>query len=121
MQQELPVRKRNRLQGYDYSLSGTYYLTLCVEGRHNLLGEVDVGAIINCPHTILSDCGKIVEEAIDNIPKHYPQIAVDKYVIMPNHVHIILDVDTKDAHGRLIIAPTRYRTSSKRFKGGLGT
>ena len=116
MQQELPVRKRNRLQGYDYSLSGTYYLTLCVEGRHNLLGEVDVGAIINCPHTILSDCGKIVEDAIDNIPKHYPQIAVDKYVIMPNHVHIILDVNTEGVHGRLIIAPTTVSSVIKEMK-----
>ena len=120
MQKELSVRKRNRLQGHNYSLNGTYYLTLCVKGKHNLLGEIVVRAITNRPQIILSDYGKIVDKAINNISQYYPQINVDKYVIMPNHIHMILIVeaitnrpqDMDDASGqliasgRLIIAPT---------------
>ena len=116
MEKELPVRKRNRLQGYDYSLNGAYYLTPCVEGRHNLLGEVAVGAIINRPQIILSDYGKIVDIAINNIPKYYPQINVDKYVIMPNHIHMILVIDTDNISGRLLIAPTTVSNVIKGMK-----
>ena len=114
MNKELPVRKRNRLQGYDYSLNGTYDLTLCVEGRHNLLGEIGVGAIINRPQVILSDYGKIVDTAINNISKYYPQINVDKYVIMPNHIHMILVINTHSR--RLIIAPTTVSNVIKGMK-----
>ena len=129
MQKELPVRKKNRLQGYNYSLNGVYYLTLCVKGKHNLLGEVVVKVITNRPQIILSDYGKIVDKAINNIPQYYPQINVDKYVIMPNHIHMILIVgaitnrpDMDDASGRsiasgrLIIAPTTVSNVIKGMK-----
>ena len=53
----------------------------------------------------MSDIGKMIDDSIDNIPKIYPHILVDKYVIMPNHVHMILRVGTAES-GRQIAAPT---------------
>ena len=133
IQRELPVRKRNRLQGYDYSLNSAYFLTLCVKGKHNLLGEIDVRAITNRPQIILSNYGKIVDKAINNISQYYPQINVDQYVIMPNHIHMILIVgaitnrpDMDDgsgrliASGRLIIAPTTVSNVIKGMKSSGG-
>lgn len=73
----------------------------------------NVGAIINRPlnPTQLSKYGTIVDGAIQNIPKFYTNVSVDKYVIMPNHVHMIvlIENETKTTNGRLIIDPTLSR------------
>ena len=101
---ELPKRKSMRLKDYDYSQNGVYFITICVKNRHEMLWKnMPVGAIINRPP--LSEYGLIVEGAVNEIPAHYPIIVVDKYVVMPNHVHIILIVGEGNG-GRLIIAPT---------------
>ena len=100
---EMQTRKKNRLEGYDYSKDGAYFITICVKDRHELLGSV-VGAINNRPYASveLNEYGHITDIAIKEIPVHYEGVAVDNYVIMPNHIHLILTFDT----GRLIIAPT---------------
>ena len=65
-----------------------------------------VGADIIRPHALtLSQYGCFVEEAIQNISHHYVGVTVDKYVVMPNHVHMILKLSYKD--GRMISAPTK--------------
>lgn len=102
---ELPKRKRQRLINYDYSNNGAYFITICVKDKRELLWNNAVGAILNRP--MLSEYGLVVEEAINVIPLYYPMITVDKYVIMPNHVHIILLINTNyNNDGRLRIAPT---------------
>ena len=101
---EIHNRKITRLKDYDYSKPGAYFITICTQNRKCLLWE-NVGAITNRLHPSLSDTGKIVEQCILNISKHYPMISVDHYVVMPNHVHLLLRIDT-DPEGRLIIAPT---------------
>lgn len=55
-----------------------------------------------------STCGMIVDEAINNISSVYPALSVDCYVIMPNHIHLLLRVCTDD-HGRPMVAPTMSR------------
>ena len=67
---------------------------------------MDVGAIIDRPKNVpLTNLGIIVQRSIENIPKHYPAISVDHYVIMPNHIHLLLQINT-DVNGRSMIAPT---------------
>ena len=93
---ELPKRKGNRLQDYDYSSPGAYFITICTKDRKNLLWR-DVGASIARPEDVaLSDAGKIVDKAIKNIPVRYPAISVERYVIMPNHVHLLLQIHTNE-------------------------
>ena len=101
---ELPVRKSIRLKGYDYSKAGYYYITICVKNGHEMLWEEErnVGARIARP---LSQIGRIVKTAIENIPKYYETVKIDKYVIMPNHIHMILILH-KDNSGRAMRAPT---------------
>jgi REP element-mobilizing transposase RayT len=77
-----------------------------------MLGSLDIGANSVCP--LLSDIGKTVEHAITQIPIHYPMVTVDKYVIMPNHIHMILIIS--DEIGRTLFAPTISRVI-KQFKG----
>ncbi len=101
----VPKRKQNRLTEYDYSTPNAYFLTICTENRKNFFWK-DVGAIIDRPEDVsLTDLGAIVQRSIEDIPKCYPAITVDHYAIMPNHIHLLLQIHT-DGDGRSMIAPT---------------
>ena len=105
MHMELPKRKQNRLTEYDYSTPNAYFITICTDNRRNLFWK-GLGAIIDRPeHVPLTSLGRIVQQNIEDISKHYPMISVDHYVIMPNHVHLLLQINT-DPDGRSLIAPT---------------
>lgn len=115
---ELPKRKANRLKNHNYC-DETYFITICTENKKCLFSQI-VGADTIRPNTVkLTMYGKIVENAIHNIPTIYPNCRVDKYVIMPNHIHLILSVNHSD--GRIISAPTvigqfkRYVTKTVGF------
>ena len=85
---ELPERKLNRLQEYDYSQNGAYFVTICTQDRHKILSSI-VGDGFSVP----KHCGIIAEEIIAQIPVKHPSVAVDKYVIMPDHIHLLLRFD----------------------------
>ena len=101
----LPSRKPNRLPAFDYSQPSAYFITICTEKRSQILWE-HVGASIARPEEMpLSHIGTVVEEAILKIPEKYPAISVDTYVVMPNHVHLLIQINT-DEDGRAMLAPT---------------
>jgi putative transposase len=77
-------RKSPRLKNYDYSQSGAYFVTICTEGRQHLFGEVENSAMQ------ISQTGQLCIEHWDDLPKHFPSIELDGFVVMPNHVHGIL-------------------------------
>ena len=111
---EQPIRKKNRLSNYDYSQNGAYFITICTEKRKCLLAAI-VGAIIDRPaYPQLTAAGEKVDEAIRGIPARYPNVRLEKYVIMPNHIHLLLMIDT--LHGRSMIAPT-VSTIVRHMKG----
>ena len=90
---EQPKRKTIRLRDYDYSNAGVYFITVCVKDRKALLWN-NVGASIARPQDVnLSAYGKIVDDAIRQIPIHYPDVNVDNYVVMPNHIHLLLSIE----------------------------
>ena len=108
MDKEIPKRKFARLKNFDYSSCGAYFLTICTEERRNYFWE-NVGATTGRPQNIeLSPYGKTVDEAILNIPTIYPAISIDFYVIMPDHIHLLLVIHT-DENGRPMVAPTLSR------------
>lgn len=85
MMTNLPNRKPNRLKGYDYAGNGAYFITICTKGRKYILSRIPVGnAAPGVPKIELTAIGKIVEEHLRLIP------GIDKYVIMPNHIHLII-------------------------------
>ena len=102
---ELPKRRRNRLLEYDYSKPNAYFITICTNNRKNYLWE-NTTSIINKPEDVpLSAYGSIVRKCICDIPKHYPMLSIDHFVIMPNHIHLLLQINT-DVDGRPMAAPT---------------
>ena len=113
---DLPERKQIRLKEYDYSTDGAYFVTVCTKDKKHLFWDEEkmrlkktnrVGADIIRPEDInLSRTGEIVKEAIENIPIKYENVTLDSFVIMPNHIHIIIFIE-KANNGRIISAPTR--------------
>ena len=102
---ELPKRKPNRLKDFDYSQPNAYFITICTKNKEMLFWE-NVGASIARPEDVrLSKYGKIVVEAIEKISTIYPEITVDNYVVMPNHIHLLLQIHS-DSSGRAMLAPT---------------
>ena len=111
----MPKRKKNRLENYDYSSCGAYFITICTLNRNNYFWE-NVGAIIDRPQDIeLSLYGKIVDQAIQNISSVYSSLSIECYVIMPDHIHLLLRV-CADENGRPMVAPTMSRIV-KQLKG----
>lgn len=99
----LPMRKHNRMKCFDYASAGCYFITLCVKDRCELLGSIKnvrttpVGnAFMRSdirpdmrpePKFIYSAIGNIVRNEIEKLETRYDNLKIDKYVIMPNHIH----------------------------------
>lgn len=102
---ELPSRKKNRLDEYDYSAPNAYFITICTDKRRNLFWK-DISSIVNSMEDVaLTPYGEIATKVILEIPGHYPMISVDTFAVMPNHVHLLLQINT-DHGGRPMAAPT---------------
>ena len=86
---DLPTRKKNRLDRYDYSSRGAYFITICVTDRNALLWEQGV-EVVQPDQPPLSAYGRIVDTAIRQITAHYDNIILDQYCIMPDHVHMLV-------------------------------
>ena len=110
-----PQRKPNRLADFDYSTPGAYFITICTQDCKCILWET-VGASTARPQTQRLSCwGMVVEQAICSIPLHHPAVSVDHYAIMPNHIHLLLQINT-DTDGRPLAAPT-VSTIVQQMKG----
>ena len=87
----LPKRKPTRLKGYEYSTPGAYLITICVKDRKQLLSKIIVGDDAHIvPKSHISNYGLICDKYINNINIKYENVTIDKYVIMPNHIHLII-------------------------------
>jgi REP element-mobilizing transposase RayT len=84
-------RRSIRLRGYDYAQAGAYFLTLCTQGRAKLFGRVAGGAVD------LTDIGRIVAEEWERTPTIRPNVELDAFVVMPDHMHGIIVIAWRDA------------------------
>ena len=85
MKELLPTRKKIRLDNYDYSQENMYFITICVKDRLELLGKIDERNIIE-----LTKEGNIVKQEINRLEEIYKNIIIDEYVVMPNHLHVLI-------------------------------
>lgn len=86
-------RKSLRLKHYDYSQNGLYFLTLCSKNRECLFGEIITDVMV------LNNLGKKVTEFWLNIPDYYPQVKLHQFVVMPNHIHGIIEIAKEETRG----------------------
>jgi len=95
---DFPNRKPNRLPDFDYSTPGAYFISICVKGKKCQLGHIVGGGAFDAPQMKLTTAGKVVEKYILS-GNYIPGVYVDKYVIMPNHIHMILFVNATASNG----------------------
>lgn len=101
-----------RLRGYDYTTTGDYFVTLCTLGRECLFGEVETREVK------LSEIGTMARLFWEEIPRHFQNVVLDSWIIMPNHIHGILSIRS----GRPTTSADAQNATSKRcvLPGSLG-
>lgn len=94
-------RKSIRLKGYDYSQTGAYFVTVCAHNHELLFGHIAEERMI------LNDAGKFANKCWLEIPEHFPHVTLDKFIVMPNHIHGIIIIDTMNDVGVQNVEPLR--------------
>lgn len=82
-------RKSLRLKNYDYSQNGFYFITICIQNKECLLGE-----IID-QEMILNHAGRMIDTIWHEIPKYYEGFKIHEYIVMPNHIHGIIEISSR--------------------------
>jgi putative transposase len=83
------------LKGYDYTRPGAYYVTICLQDKYSLL----LGDVLN-EMVLLSHFGEIVRKCWNQLPRHYPNVKLGEFIVMPNHVHgVIWLIDPEECAG----------------------
>ena len=78
-------RRSHRLPGYNYSRSGYYFITICIHDKNrDLFGVVENGKMV------LNEMGNIANQQFECLPERFPNIKMDAYIVMPNHVHAVI-------------------------------
>lgn len=98
-----------RLQNWDYGSNGAYFITICTHNREHYFGKI-VDGIMQ-----LNDIGKLAQQYWMEIPNHFSFIALDNFVVMPNHIHGILIIDKMDNDGDGI-GTIRTAAATKKWK-----
>jgi REP element-mobilizing transposase RayT len=80
-------RRSIRLKDYDYSQAGAYFVTICTWNKEYVFGEIDSG------NMSLNAYGQVTTTCWRDLPKHYPHIELDEFVVMPNHTHGIIVIN----------------------------
>ena len=131
MEKKLPTRKNTRLQVFDYNIPMAYFVTICTEHKLPLLSNIVGGDVLDAPQSDdinvakveLLECGKLAEKYIRQLNDFYEDINVENYVIMPDHIHILLRVLDAEVGGASRTSPptrqhsrvTSFISAFKRF------
>ena len=84
-----PNRKTIRLKNYDYRSAGVYHVTVCAHNRQCIFGSVVNGKMV------LNAIGRVAHENAELIPAHYPESQLIDFIVMPNHIHMLLGLQTE--------------------------
>lgn len=113
----LPKRKKIRLQGYDYSSNGVYFVTLCSKNRENIFwcGYPCMGNPCSPEPPALSETGQTVERAIAKLSTVYSGVWVERYRIMSDHIHMLIVISPQTFEQKMPDIPRII----KQFKGSV--
>ncbi len=110
MKSTFKERKLNRLNEYDYSKNGYYFITLCTKDGIEYFGKIENEEMI------LNQFGETAERCWKEIPNHYDNVEIDEFVIMPNHIHGIISInDDNDKWTEHCSVPTNTTNTERRY------
>jgi REP element-mobilizing transposase RayT len=110
-------RRSIRLRGYDYTQAGAYFITICTHERIRLFGDIMNGQMR------LNDRGAMVQQEWINLPHRFPNIDLDAFIVMPNHIHgiiVITDVDPVVGAGLVPALPSAPNGDGVTISGASG-
>lgn len=103
---DLPKRKSPRIPGYDYSSVNFYFITICTSEKKCIFGNKG----------ILNWMGKTAEENLLQIPELNPGICLEKYVVMPNHIHAVLSIQQQGKYNMATVIGQYKMSVTKRIR-----
>ena len=109
---EYPNRKHIRLKDYDYSRKGAYFVTICTEKRLQVFHKVGAA-----PCGRPQQAYRLAQRWLEKIPEKYPTVSLNQYVIMPNHIHLILFFSEEQMAGGPMWPPTTGLSFSSEVAG----
>jgi putative transposase len=104
-------RRSYRLQGFDYANERAYFLTLNTKDRSRLFGKIENGKMI------LNETGKIAYQCWVEIPKHFPHAQIHAFIIMPDHIHGIIEIKEYVGNGRIGLFESPEKTIGSIVRG----
>ena len=110
---ELKKRKTPRYQSFDYKSVGVYFITICTQNRRCILSRIVGTGVLDCPQIELTQYGEIADKYIKQLNDFYEHLSVEKYVIMPNHIHFLLWV--KENKNKTDSVCSQFVSTFKRF------
>ncbi len=108
----LPKRKTIRLKNYDYNQDGYYFITICTKDKKKLLCDIVGTGILDGPQIKFTEYGSIAKCQIEYMIDFYDDIKIDKYVIMPNHIHLLIKITKIDNGPSRTPVPTNSKISN---------
>ena len=98
--EKLAKRKQNRLQNFDYSTNGAYFITICTHNKECILSNIVGEGLCALPKINLNPIGEEIEKSINYINDYYDNIKIVKHIIMPNHIHLLIEINNRTGeHG----------------------
>ena len=116
--EKLAKRKQNRLQNFDYSANGAYFITICTHNKECILSNIVGEGLCALPKINLNPIGEEIEKSINYINDYYDNIKIVKHIIMPNHIHLLIEINNQTGgHGdpplQSIIGQLKSYTTNK--------
>lgn len=110
-------RKRIRISTWDYAQSAMYMVTICVADRTHRFGEMTERSEVQ-----LNDAGQMVEQEILDPPGHFSNVDLDEFVVMPNHIHMLIGIRGEDGNGvplslASVVGAFKSRTTNRYIRG----
>ena len=95
---ELPNRQGLRLKYFSYNNSGSYFITICTKDKREILSKITGSiSLTEKPKVELLKYGKTADKYINELNSFYDDISIDKFVIMPNHIHLLITVSATES------------------------
>ena len=117
-EKELPKRKHPRLDNYDYSSAGAYFITICTQNRRCVLSRIVGRGLAPAETTAIeyTSLGEIAEKQLFLLADRYPYLTIDQYVIMPDHIHLLISIHNgEDTPEKRTSRIARFIGTFKRF------
>ncbi len=108
MEMEIYNRKTVRLKNYNYNTPGHYFITVCTKNKQKILCDIVGTGVLDGPKIVMFKFGEIAKSHIEEMKDFYSHIKIEKYVIMPNHIHFLINIPETNGSSETPVPTNSY-------------